>query len=80
MSSQSDKGQKKDKEKAGRFHTSTQNILMKIKENPILRRAKPIKTPTKFTNKNRYYKYHKDFGHTTSECRKLQTALQKLAF
>ncbi|KAJ8433000.1 hypothetical protein Cgig2_028585 [Carnegiea gigantea] len=80
MSSQSDKGQKKDKEKVGHFHTSTWNILMKIKGNPILRRPKPIKIPAKFTNNNKYYKYHKDFGHTTSKYRKLQKALHELAY
>jgi len=53
---------RKEDEKVGHFHTSPQNILIKIKGNPILKRPKPIETPTKFKNKNKYYEYYNDFG------------------
>ncbi|KAJ8451504.1 LOW QUALITY PROTEIN: hypothetical protein Cgig2_018138 [Carnegiea gigantea] len=45
----------------------------------MLRRLKPIDTPAKFRNKNKYCVYHEDHGHTTAECRELTKALRKLA-
>ncbi|KAJ8428339.1 hypothetical protein Cgig2_002752 [Carnegiea gigantea] len=43
--------------------------LCSIKGNLILRCAKPIDTPVKFRNKNKYCEHHEDQGHTTPECR-----------
>jgi len=45
----------------------------------MLKCPKPIDTPTKFRNKNKYHEYHEDHGHTSAECRELEKALHKLA-
>ncbi|KAJ8434555.1 LOW QUALITY PROTEIN: hypothetical protein Cgig2_001187 [Carnegiea gigantea] len=57
--------------------TGTRNILKEIKGNPMLRRPRPIETPEKFKNKNKYCEYHEDYWHTTSECRELKRALHE---
>ena len=51
---------------------------MEIKGNPMLRLLKPIENPLKLKNKNKYYAYHKDYGHATFECCELKKALHKL--
>ena len=61
------------------FHTNAYSIPMEIKCNPMLKRAKPNETLTKFRNKNKYYDYHEDFGHITFERRKLKRGLHELA-
>jgi len=68
---------RKDEERVGCFHTTHQNILMDIKGNPMLRCPKPIETPRKFRNKNKYY--YEDYLHTISGCRELKKALHELA-
>ncbi|KAJ8426528.1 LOW QUALITY PROTEIN: hypothetical protein Cgig2_022535 [Carnegiea gigantea] len=50
---------------------------MEINSNPMPRRPRPIETPAKFKNKNKFY--HEDNGHTTSECYELNGALHELA-
>ncbi|KAJ8437343.1 hypothetical protein Cgig2_009683 [Carnegiea gigantea] len=52
---------------------------MEIKCNPMLRRSKPIETQVKFRNENKYYKYHEDYRHTTTECYELKKALREFA-
>ncbi|KAJ8451885.1 LOW QUALITY PROTEIN: hypothetical protein Cgig2_007368 [Carnegiea gigantea] len=47
--------------------------------NPMLRRPRPIETPAKFKNKNKYCEYYEDYGHTMSECRELKRPLHELA-
>ncbi|KAJ8439599.1 hypothetical protein Cgig2_017166 [Carnegiea gigantea] len=69
----------KDDERIGRFHTMPRNILMEIKGNPILRRPKPIDTPAKLRNKNKYCEYHEDHRHTTAKCLELEKGLYELA-
>jgi len=49
---------------------------MEIKGNTMPRSPNP---PVKFRNKNNYYEYHGDYGHTTSECRELKKVLYELA-
>ncbi|KAJ8428825.1 hypothetical protein Cgig2_005890 [Carnegiea gigantea] len=56
-----------------------QNIRMDIKGSPMLKRPKPIRTPIKFLNKNKYYDSYEDYRHTTYERRELKKALQELA-
>ncbi|KAJ8438068.1 hypothetical protein Cgig2_025473 [Carnegiea gigantea] len=70
---------RKDEERIGRFHTTPRNILIEIKGDPMLRCPKPIDTPTKFRNKNKYCEYHENHGHTTAECRELEKVLHELA-
>ena len=76
---QADKRPRKDEERIGSFHTTHRSILIKIKGNPMLRQLKPIEALPKFKNKNNYCKYHKDYRHTTCECRELEKALHELA-
>ncbi|KAJ8440006.1 hypothetical protein Cgig2_022688 [Carnegiea gigantea] len=66
-------------ERIGRFHTTSCNILMEIKASPMLRRPKPIDTPPKFRNKNKYCKYYEDHRHTTVDYSELKKALHELA-
>ncbi|KAJ8435744.1 hypothetical protein Cgig2_003166 [Carnegiea gigantea] len=70
---------RKDDKSIGCFHTIPQNIIMETNDNPMLRRLKPIDTPAKFRNKNKYCKYNEDHGHTTFECHELKKALHELA-
>ncbi|KAJ8427224.1 hypothetical protein Cgig2_028748 [Carnegiea gigantea] len=79
LTSKLDKRPRKDVETNGHFCTNPRNILMEIKGNPILRQPKPIETPTKVRNKNKYREYHEDFGHTTSEHCELRRAIHELA-
>ncbi|KAJ8420865.1 hypothetical protein Cgig2_021281 [Carnegiea gigantea] len=54
------------------------DILMEIKDSPMLTCPKPIDTLAKFRNKKKYYEYHEDHEHTIAECRELKKALHKL--
>ncbi|KAJ8426573.1 hypothetical protein Cgig2_022310 [Carnegiea gigantea] len=74
-----DKRPRKDEERVRCFHTTPRNILVEIKGNPMLRRLRPIETPAKFKNKNKYCDYHEDYEHTTFECCELKRALHNLA-
>ena len=75
---QVDKHYRKDEVRVKHFHTTPRNILMEIKDNPMLKRPRPIETPVKFKNKNKCCEYDKDYGHTTSKCRKLKRGLHDL--
>jgi len=70
-----DKLPRKDDEIIDRFLTTPWSILMETKGNPMLRRSKPIDTPAKFINKNKYFKYHEDRGHATSKCHELDSSI-----
>ena len=52
---------------------------MEIKGNPILRRPKPIDTPAKFRNNNKYCEYYEHHEHTTVKCLELKKGLYELA-
>ena len=54
-------------ERTGNFHGSPQNNPVGIKSNLMLMPPRPIQTLCKLRNKNKYYEFHEDLGHTTSE-------------
>lgn len=62
-----------------RFRVSRREILMEVKDHPMLKRPEPIKTPSKFRNQKKWCEYHKELGHETSECWDLRKALDELA-
>ncbi|KAJ8421791.1 LOW QUALITY PROTEIN: hypothetical protein Cgig2_002953 [Carnegiea gigantea] len=57
----------------GRTLTGTREI----KSNPMLRQPNSMETSAKFRNKNKYREYHKDYGHTTSECHECKKSLRR---
>lgn len=42
------------------------------------RRPNPIITPNKFRNREKFYAYHNETGHNTSECWALRDAIEDL--
>jgi len=67
---QLDKCPKQSNERGGgEFHASPRDILIEIKGSPMLKQPRPIGTSINCRNKNKYCKYHEDYGHTTSKCR-----------
>ncbi|KAJ8442133.1 hypothetical protein Cgig2_011323 [Carnegiea gigantea] len=52
---------------------------MEVRGHPMLRRPPPMTTPPKQQNARKYYEFHKQSRHTTTECRELKKALHELA-
>ena len=47
-------------------------ILMQIKDDPALKWPKPLGASSKWRDTKKYYRFHKDHGHYTDECRDLK--------
>ena len=66
------------KDNRGRFPNFTSllmypsKILMKVKNDFILRWPKPMRSNPYGRNKNKYCRFHKKHGHETDECRNLK--------
>ena len=55
-----------------------EQVLMQIRDNPSLQWPKPISTPAKKRDKNKYYRFHLDHGHRTDKCRHLKDQVETL--
>ena len=53
-------------------------VLMQIRDDPSLQWPKPISTPAEKRDKNKYCRFHLDYGHRTDECRHLKDQLETL--
>ncbi|KAJ8448915.1 hypothetical protein Cgig2_030771 [Carnegiea gigantea] len=50
-----------------------------VRGHPMLRRLSPMTAPTMPQNARKYYEFHEQSGHTTTECQELKKALHELA-
>ena len=72
------------KDNRGRFQKSTllvmppSKILMQVKNDPILRWPKPMRSNPEVRNKRKYCHFHKDYGHDTNECHDLKNQVKNL--
>ena len=52
---------------------------MEIKDKFEFESPKPLRSPARFRNKDKYCHYHKDVGHNTNDCHNRKRLLDKLA-
>ncbi|XP_075659025.1 uncharacterized protein LOC142628875 [Castanea sativa] len=53
-------------------------ILMQIKDEHILKWPRPLHSSPNMRDKNKYYRFHKDHGHYTEDCRDLKEQIEEL--
>ena len=54
------------------------DILHQIQGQNVLKRPEPLKTPFGRKNKNKYCRYHRDYGHDTEDCFELKEEIEAL--
>ena len=60
------------------FREPVHQVLEKIKNEPFFKRPNKMMGNPKKWNRNLYYQYHQDHGHTTEDCRSLWDHLHQL--
>ena len=53
-------------------------ILMQIKDEHYLKWPRPLHSSPHVRDKNKYYRFHKDHGHYTKDCRNLKEHIEEL--
>ena len=53
-------------------------ILMQIKDEHYLKWPRPLHLSPNIYDKNKYYRFHKDYGHYTEDCRDLKEQIEEL--
>ena len=53
-------------------------ILMQRKDDPALKWPKPLSSSSKQRDSKKCYRFHKDHGHYTDECRDLKEQIEEL--
>jgi len=53
-------------------------ILMQIKDDHQLRCPKPLSSSPNVRHKKKYFRFHRDHGHYTDECRDLKEQIKEL--
>ena len=53
-------------------------ILTQIKDEHYLKWPRPLHSSPNVRDKNKYYRFHKDHGHNTEDCRDLKELVEKL--
>ena len=56
----------------------TNKILMQIKDEPSLKRTKPLSTSSRKHDPKKYCRFHKDHDHYTDECHDLKKQIEEL--
>ena len=60
------------------FREPVHQVLEKIKNEPFFKRPNKMVGNPKKQNRNFYFQYHQDHGHTTEDCRSLWNHLDQL--
>ena len=55
-----------------------EQVLMQIKDDPSLKWPEKIKGDPNKRNRNKYCRFHKDYGHDTDECFDLKQQIENL--
>ena len=55
-----------------------EQVLMQIRDDLSLQWSKPISTPAKRRDKNKYCRFHQDHGYRTDECMHLKDQVETL--
>ncbi|XP_065619075.1 uncharacterized protein LOC136063096 [Quercus suber] len=55
-----------------------EQVLMQIKDEPSLKWPEKLKGDPNKSNRNKYYRFHKDHGHDTDECFDLKQQIENL--
>ena len=53
-------------------------ILMQIKDEHYLKWPRPFHSSPHICDKNKYCRFHKDYGHYTEDCRDLKEQMEEL--
>nr|XP_023892528.1 uncharacterized protein LOC112004509 [Quercus suber] len=53
-------------------------ILTEIKDEQCLKWPRPLQSPPSVRDKRKYYRFHKDHGHYTEDCRDLKEQIEEL--
>ena len=60
------------------LNASRETIYLAIRDKGLLRKPVPIKAPADRRNRFKYYDFHEDVGHNTSECYSLRNQVESL--
>ena len=60
------------------FREPVYQVLEKIKNEPFFKRPNQMMRNLEKRNRNLYYQYHQDHGHTTEDCKSLWDHLDQL--
>ena len=58
--------------------SSREDVFMAAKQTGLFKRPDLLRRDRSKKNQNKYYRYHKDVGHTTEECITLKDDIEKL--
>ena len=53
-------------------------ILTEIRDEPSLKWLRPLHSSPSVRDKKKYYRFHKDHGHYTEDCRDLKEQIEEL--
>ena len=60
------------------LNASRETIYLAIRDKGLFRKPVPIKAPADKRNRFKYYDFHEDVGHNTSECYSLRNQIEGL--
>ena len=55
-----------------------EQVLMRIKDDPSLKWPKKMKRDPNKCNRNKYCRFHRDYGHDTDQCLDLKQQIENL--
>src|SRR5262249_45390324 len=60
------------------LNTPLSTILMEVRSSGVLRNPPPMIAQPSHRNMNQYCQFHRDYGHSTDQCRSLQNEVESL--
>src|SRR5262249_31721943 len=60
------------------LNTPLSTMLMEVRISGVLRISPPMIAPPSHWNMNQYCQFHRDYGHSTDQCRSLQNEVESL--